>query len=235
MEKIGGSISYQLIDIFEIIEDDTLDEQQKREKIIEYQKSLTQEGKGILIEKERINGQNKKDGYFVFGNIDEMTYYDLVKTKEYVDKFLSSLTCEAEKKMSAIVQGYDKESHSIKYNFKLADKVYNYAQGKEKAVRGHTLVWHKHFPPAIDQYIEDRLGMPMREYQVQHPEDFEEKRKEYTKQFLGEYMKTVGEHYPQCYCWDVLNEIVPQMEIRTTILTAYSRRKSRWSKTLKMV
>ena len=53
MEKIGGSICFQLIDIFNIIEDISLSEEQKRAKIIEYQKSLTQEGKGILIDSEK--------------------------------------------------------------------------------------------------------------------------------------------------------------------------------------
>ena len=73
MEKIGGSISYQLIDIFNIIDDTNLDEEEKRTKIIEYQKSLTQEKTGILIDSERKDGQCKKNGYFVFGDIDTST------------------------------------------------------------------------------------------------------------------------------------------------------------------
>ena len=35
MEKIGGSISFQLIDIFNIIEDKTLSEEQKKKNIEE--------------------------------------------------------------------------------------------------------------------------------------------------------------------------------------------------------
>lgn len=156
-------------------------------------------------------GQNSKNGYYIFGNIDEMDYESLVNTKKYVDEILTSFTCEGEMKMSAIIAGYDSKNHSIKYNFSLADKVYNYAMEHRKDMRGHTLVWHKYQPVALDKYIEDRLGCTMEEYKTQYPEEFYSKRKELTKQFLSEYIKTMGNHYPNCYCWDVLNEIVPDV------------------------
>lgn len=213
MERIGGSISFQLIDIFNIIEDKTLSEEQKRKRIEEYQKSLTQEGKGILIDKERKNGQCKKDGFFVFGDIDVMSYEDLVKTKEYVDRELSSFTCEAEMKMTGILGGYNREEHRIDYRFNLADKVYDYAMSHGKAMRGHTLVWHNHEPQVLDEYIQDHYDGDFESDRENNPEEFFNKRKELTKSFLAEYMRTMGEHYPNCYCWDVLNEIVPQMEI----------------------
>ena len=149
--------------------------------------------------------------FLYFGNIDEMSYENLVKTKEYVDKYLSSITCEAEMKMRVIVGEYDKQNHDIKYNFSLADKVYNYAIGHGKDVRGHTLLWSKHEPQALDDYIEDKLGCSMQEYEQKHPEDFKNKRKKITLEFLGKYIEKMGEHYPKCYCWDVINEIVPDM------------------------
>lgn len=214
MKRIGASISFQLIDIFKILENDQITEEEKRGLIEDYQLSLTQEGRGILIDPERKNGQCKKEGYFVFGDIDEMTYEDLAETKEYVDKNIDSFTCEAEMKMSGLISGYDRESHSIKYNFRLADKVYDYAQSHGKAMRGHTLVWHNHEPKVLDEYIADRMGYTVEEFnkQSQEPTDeFIASRKELTKEFLRYYIKTVGEHYPNCYCWDVINEVVPDV------------------------
>lgn len=222
MEKIGGSISYQLIDIFNIIDDTNLDEEEKRTKIIEYQKSLTQEKTGILIDSERKDGQCKKNGYFVFGDIDLLSYEYLEETKKYVDNYLSSFTCEVEMKMSALLAGYDKANKKIIFEFDkaedknergMADKVYEYAMSKGKAMRGHTLVWHKHEPKALDDYIQVNYNGNIEEDKANNPELFESKRKELTKSFLEEYIKSVGEKYPKCYCWDVLNEIIPQFEI----------------------
>lgn len=214
MEKLGASIGFQLIKIFNIIDDTTLSEQEKREKISEFQKGIQEIGTGIQIPKSERKGQNEKNGFYVFGDVDELSYEDLLKTKDYVDRYLSSFTCEGEMKMKTILRGFDKSTSSIIYNFEFADLVYNYAQSQGKDVRGHTLVWHTHFPSAIDQYIEDKLGMTMNEYEKQYStEEFIARRKEITEQFLGEYIKTMGEHYPKCYCWDVLNEIVPRMEI----------------------
>lgn len=207
--KIGASIGFQLIDIFNIMEDNTLTLEQKKQKVLEYQKGLQTPEKGIKIDNNK--GQNCKNGYYIFGNIDEMDYESLENTKKYVDEVLTSFTCEGEMKMLVMTSGYDTQNHNLKYNFSLADKVYNYAMEHGKDVRGHTLVWHKHLPPALDMYIEDRLGCTMEEYQIQHPDDFYKKRKELTKSFLSEYIKTMGEHYQNCYCWDVLNEIVPDV------------------------
>lgn len=211
MEKIGGSISFQLVDIFNIIEDNNLSEEQKKSKIVEYQKNLTQKGKGTFIGPEGTDGQCKKNGYFVFGDVDIMPYEDLLRTKEYVDKNLTSFTCEAEMKMTALLGGYDKENHEISYRFGMADKVYDYAMTHGKAMRGHTLVWHNHVPKALDYYIQDHYVGNLEEDIEKNPEEYRSKRKELTKSFLTEYMKNVGERYPKCYCWDVLNEIVPDM------------------------
>lgn len=163
--KIGGSISFQLIDIFNIIENDSLTVEEKIKKVSEYQKSLTEEGKGLLVDKERRTGQNTKNGFYVFGNIDEMSYESLVNIKKYVDKVLTSLTCEGEMKMSNIIKGYDAEKQDIIYDFTLPDKTYTYVMQHGKDMRGHTLVWHKHEPKVVlDKYIEDRLGCTLDEY-----------------------------------------------------------------------
>ena len=212
MEKIGGSICFQLIHIFKIIEDPNKSEDEKRSAIKEYQESLTREETGILLDKKREDGQCKKKGFLVFGDVDVMSYEDLVRTKQYVDNELTSFTCELEMKMQAIIAGYNKDEHKIDYRFGLADEVYDYAMSHGKAMRGHTLVWHKH-TKGLDDYIQDQYEGDLELDKENNPTEFYEKRKELTKRFLGEYMKAMGEHYPNCYCWDVLNEIVPEMEI----------------------
>ena len=78
-------------------------------------------------------------------------------------------------------------------------------------MRGHTLVWHNHQPKALDDYIQDHYNGNMEDDKTNNPEKFRSKRKELTKSFLAEYMKNVGERYPNCYCWDVINEIVPDV------------------------
>jgi endo-1,4-beta-xylanase len=93
----------------------------------------------------------------------------------------------------------------------MADKIYNYAMTHGKAMRGHTLVWHNHQPQALDDYIQDYYDGNMEDDKSKNPEEFKRKRKKLTKSFLAEYMKTVGERYPNCYCWDVINEIVPDV------------------------
>lgn len=211
--RIGGSISYQLTDIFNIIEDQTLSEEEKRRKVEEYQASLTDEKNGLLVDKSRRTGQNLKNGFYVFGNIDDMSYEAIIEVKKYVDEVLSSLTCEGEMKMSSLIKGYDRNTQELVYDFSLADKTYTYAMEHGKDMRGHTLVWHKHEPKKVlDAYIEDRLGCTLDEYKEKNPEEFFGKRKELTKDFLASYMKQLGEQYPGCYCWDVLNEIVPELE-----------------------
>lgn len=218
--KIGGSISFQLIEIFNIIENPELSEEKKREEVSKYQKSLkidkatNKEGNGILIDKQGRTGQNQKDGFYIYGNIDTMSYESLLKVKEHVDQNLDSFTCEAEMKMGNVIKGYDSEKKEIICDFTLPDMIYKYAMSHGKKMRGHTLVWHKHEPKEIlDKYIEDNLGTTLEEYKKQNPKKFAEKRKELTKQFLEQYIDKMGKQYPECYCWDVLNEIVPQMEI----------------------
>lgn len=214
VEKIGASIGFQLIDIFNILENENLTEEQKKAVIKEYQKSLTQENKGILVDRDRKYEKVNKKGYYVFGDIDVMPYEDLKRTKEYVDTYVNSFTCEVEMKMPVLIRCYDKESHSIQYDFELADKVYDYALSHGKDMRGHTLVWHKYEPRSLDEYIADRLGYTMQEFELQNQNpkvEFIKKRKELTKEFLADYTKNVGEHFSKCYCWDVLNEIVPDL------------------------
>ena len=52
--------------------------------------------------------------------------------------------------MKVLIDKYDKDTHKINYRFELVDKVYNYVMKNKKAMRGHTLVWHKHEPKELD-------------------------------------------------------------------------------------
>ena len=64
MKKIGSSMSFQLVEIFNIIENKNLSIEEKKRRVTEYQKSLTQDGNGIPLSNQ--NGQNEKNGFFVF-------------------------------------------------------------------------------------------------------------------------------------------------------------------------
>lgn len=204
MEKLGGSLSFQLIDIFNIIESG-VSEEEKRTKIKEYQESLTQEGKGIRIGERGKNGQCMTDGFFVFGNIIDMSYEDLVAVKKYVDNNLSSLTCEAEMKMSPLlekfnqnvdgIKGYDSKNKCIRFSFDNADKVYQYAMSHGKGMRGHTIIWDKHFPKEVlEAYIPDHYNDGYEgNIESDNTNQFKARKKFLTKQFLKEYMIAVFE------------------------------------------
>lgn len=223
MKILGLSVSYQLIDIFNIIEDENLSLEQKRDLVKKYQYSLTEDSE---------NSVNLGNGsYYLFGKVNELSYDKLVKIKDHIDKNINSFTCEAEMKMNSMIKRYDKQSHSIKYNFKYSDIVYNYAMKHGKKMRGHTLVWHLHQPKALDEYIEDNLGTSMEEYSKGNPDEFLAKRRELTLNFLDDYMKKIGEKYSNCYCWDIINEIVcsGDKEKDCNRVEDSDLRKSKWS------
>lgn len=67
-----------------------------------------------------------------------------------------------------------------------ADKIYNFARDNGLKIRGHALSWHASYP----------LGY------------FEQLTPEELMQNTEEHYKLVSELYPECFCWDVVNEAV---------------------------
>lgn len=60
-------------------------------------------------------------------------------------------------------------------------------------MRIHTIVWHRHVPKQLIEYIKERS-----------PED----KRKLTLDFIRTYMICLKEKYPKCYCVDVVNEMV---------------------------
>lgn len=80
------------------------------------------------------------------------------------------------------------------YNFTLADELVRYAEKNGLRMRGHTLVWHNQTP----DWVYKKDGMPAsRELLLTRMED---------------HIKTVAEHFPNPYAWDVVNEAVEDYE-----------------------
>lgn len=75
---------------------------------------------------------------------------------------------------------------SLETDFSAGDKIYNFARENNIAVRGHTLMWHGNYPWGMFEQLE--------------PEELEEN--------SIEHFKMMSEHYPDCFCWDVVNEAV---------------------------
>ncbi len=67
-----------------------------------------------------------------------------------------------------------------------ADKIYSFAKSSGIGVRGHTLAWHSSYPFGyFEKLTPDEL------YST-----------------LNEHFRYVSERYPDCFCWDVVNEAV---------------------------
>ena len=75
---------------------------------------------------------------------------------------------------------------SMETDFAPADKIYNFALENGIAVRGHNLMWHASYPWGI----------------------FEQLTPEEIRINTEEHYKMVAEHFPEVYCWDVVNEAV---------------------------
>ena len=75
---------------------------------------------------------------------------------------------------------------SMETDFSPADKIYNFALENGLGVRGHALMWHGNYPWGI----------------------FEQLTPEEIRINTEEHFKMVSEHFPECFCWDVVNEAV---------------------------
>ncbi len=75
---------------------------------------------------------------------------------------------------------------SLETDFAPADKIYRFAKEHGIAVRGHNLMWHASYPWGI----------------------FEQLTAEEIRKNTLSHFNLVSQHFPDCYCWDVVNEAV---------------------------
>lgn len=174
MSKFGSSIRYLLVDLINIYN--------------KYGKEEFENRRNIYLEKEKEN----KDSYFY-----KLTPIKMEKLISFISENIDSLTCENEMKMECYFNEYEPafidDKVNIKlFNFSYADKIYNFAQENGLDMRIHTIVWYRHVPKQLIEYLDGRT--------------IEEKRK-LTLDFIRTYMQCLAERYPNCYCVDVINEM----------------------------
>ena len=174
MSKFGSSIRYLLVDLINIYN--------------KYGKEEFENRRNIYLEKEKEN----KDSYFY-----KLTPIKMEKLISFISENIDSLTCENEMKMECYFNEHEPafidDKVNIKlFNFSYADKIYNFAQENGLDMRIHTIVWYRHVPKQLIEYLDGRT--------------IEEKRK-LTLDFIRTYMQCLAERYPNCYCVDVINEM----------------------------
>lgn len=174
MSKFGSSIRYLLVDLINTYN--------------KYGKEEFENRRNIYLEKEKEN----KDSYFY-----KLTPIKMEKLISFISENIDSLTCENEMKMECYFNEHEPafidDKVNIKlFNFSYADKIYNFAQENGLDMRIHTIVWYRHVPKQLIEYLDGRT--------------IEEKRK-LTLDFIRTYMQCLAERYPNCYCVDVINEM----------------------------
>lgn len=112
---------------------------------------------------------------------------------------IRELEKEGKKPEPPVIRDREQFVHPAKcVDFAPADKIYNFARDNGILVRGHTLSWHGSYPWGIfDQLTSEELMTNTREHYA-----------------------LVSEHFPDCYCWDVVNEAINDKEgeaIRKTV------------------
>ena len=114
------------------------------------------------------------------------TLYDEVYTKEF-----NSLTAENDMKMRSIFKNLD-ASNNIVYDWTAADGIVNYADANDMNVHGHTLIWHRSIPDALQNFAGSN-------------EEFENIIEQYIKAVLTRYKGKIDS-------WDVVNEAIDDDE-----------------------
>lgn len=174
MKKFGSSIRYLMVDLINIYKNSTPETFETNRN--EYLK----------------NEKEKEDSYFYKIDYDKMT-----KIVEFIENYLDSVTCENEMKMECYFNESEPafindEVNKKLFNFSYADKIYQFAQENGLDLRIHTIVWYRHIPKQLINYLENRN---------------EEDRKRLTLDFIRTYMQCLKDRYPNAYCVDVINEM----------------------------
>ena len=174
MKKFGSCINYRIVDLIRIWE--SCDEACFEEARDRY-----------------LTAENPSDAD-CYRRLD---YDRMRKMVRFIDRYLDSVTCENEMKMEIFFRAdqpafIDDEVNTKLFDFSYADKIYAFAQEHKLSVRIHTIVWYRHVPVQLTEYLAGRST---------------EERRSLTLAFIKAYMQCLKERYPNAYCVDVLNEI----------------------------
>ncbi len=173
MKRFGSSIRFILVDLINIYKNNPNNFEFYRDN---YLKQI---------------GENE-DSYFY--HIDSIR---MIKIIDFIDKYIDSLTCENEMKMECYFNQNepafinDKVNTNL-FNFSYADKIYNFAEENNLDLRIHTILWYRHVPKQLVEYLENRS---------------DEDKRRLTLEFIKSYMECLAKRYPNAYCVDVINEM----------------------------
>lgn len=174
MKKFGSSIRYLMVDLINIYKNSTPENfEMNRDNYLKQE-------------------NEKPDSYFY-----KIDYEKMTKINNFIDDYLDSVTCENEMKMECYFNQdepafIDDKVNEKLFNFSYADKIYNFAQERGLDLRIHTIVWYRHVPRQLVEYLENRSN---------------EDKKKLTLDFIRTYMQCLKDRYPNAYCVDVINEM----------------------------
>ncbi len=174
MKKFGSCISYLTVDLIRIWRSgDEDDFAEKRDRYLD--------------------AENPPDAFYYR----QLDYHRMEKTVQFIDRYLDSVTPENEMKMEICFNRdqpafIDDEVNPLLFNFAYADKVYAFARENGLDIRIHTIVWYRHVPRQLTEYLENRSA---------------EDRKDLTYKFIKTYMQCLKERYPNACGVDLINEI----------------------------
>ena len=174
MKKFGSSISYLTIDLIKIWKNSNEN-----------------------------NFEENRDKYLAVENPPDACYYrqlDYIRMEkliQFIDNYLDSITPENEMKMEIYFNQeepafIDDEVNIKLFNFSYADKVYAFAKENNLSIRIHTIVWYRHVPKQLTDYLENRRT---------------EDKKRLTFKFIKAYIQCLKDRYPDAYSMDLINEI----------------------------
>ncbi|MBO5570065.1 MAG: endo-1,4-beta-xylanase [Clostridia bacterium] len=127
----------------------------------------------------------------------QLDYGRMEKMVRFIDRYLDSVTPENEMKMEIYFHQdrpafIDDEVNTRLFNFSYADKVYSFAQENGLNIRIHTIIWYRHVPRHLTEYLENRST---------------EDRQKLTYKFIKVYLQCLKERYPDAYSMELINEI----------------------------
>lgn len=149
------------------------------------------------------NFAENRDKYLAVENPPEVSYYRQLDYKrmqkiiQFIDQYIDSITPENEMKMEIYFNQnepafIDDAVNTRLFNFSYADKAYAFAQENKISIRIHTIVWYRHVPKQLTDYLKNRSA---------------EDKKILTFKFIKTYIQCLKERYPNAYSMDLINEI----------------------------